>query len=497
MASMNPGSEMTSIDDRATAIRILHVDDDPDFGELAATFLEREGDGITVTTATSVTVALERLREETFDCIISDYDMPRADGLTFLQMVRADNPDLPFILFTGKGSEEIASDAISAGVTDYLQKGTGTDQYAVLANRIGNTVVQHTAKHAIRETRERFKRLIEYSADVVSIVDANGMYQYLTPSSKRVLGYSPEELIGENGFEYVHPEDRSVAMEAFAHTVEDAEVTPKIEFRFDHKEDGWIWLENHARNLVDDALIGGFVVNSRNVTQRKRREQELTRQNERLESVVDAVSHDLRNPLNVAEGHLDLARRIDDPEHFDRVERAHDRVKQIIDDLVTLARKGETVEESDPVDLRAVVEGAWRNTATYDATLRGDATGTLRADRSRLQRLLENLFHNAVEHGSTGDRNARSGDAVEHGEDGVRVEVGRLESGFYVEDDGPGIPPEDRRRVFRSGYTTGVDRTGFGLAIVNEIVEAHGWEITVTDGREGGARFTITGIDFV
>lgn len=495
MASTNRSSDTPAIDDREAAIRVLHVDDDQAFGELAATFLERERDDLTVTTATSVDMALERLREEPFDCIISDYDMPRADGLAFLQMVRDGDPDLPFILFTGKGSEEIASDAISAGVTDYLQKGTGTDQYTVLANRIGNAVSQYTAERAVSETQERFRRLIEYSTDVVSIVDANGVYQYITPSSERILGYSPEELIGESGFEYVHPDDRDT-MEVFAHSVEDSEVIPKIEFRFDHKEEGWIWLEAHARNLVDEPLIGGFVVHSRNVTQRKRREQELTRQNERLESVVDAVSHDLRNPLNVAEGHLDLARRTDDSEHFERVGRAHDRVKQIIDDLVTLARKGETVEESDPIELQAVIESAWRNTETHGATLRHDVTGTLRADRSRLQRLLENLFHNAVEHGSTPGAGADADDIEQEGRT-VNVEAGRLESGFYVEDDGPGIPPEDRRQVFRSGYTTGVDRTGFGLAIVREIVEAHGWTIDVTDGREGGARFVITGIDFV
>lgn len=106
------------------AIRILHVDDEPDFAEMTATFLEREDDRFDVEIATSPNEGLNHLKLESFDCIVSDYNMPTRDGIEFLKDVRDDHPDLPFILYTGKGSEEIASDAISAGVTDYLQKGT-------------------------------------------------------------------------------------------------------------------------------------------------------------------------------------------------------------------------------------------------------------------------------------------------------------------------------------------------------------------------------------
>jgi len=121
-------------------VRVLHVDDEPDFVETASTFLEREDDRLTVETTTRADEGLERLKKDSHDCVVSDYEMPRKDGIEFLESVRERCPTLPFILFTGKGSEEIASEAISAGVTDYLQKGTGTEQYTVLANRIENAV---------------------------------------------------------------------------------------------------------------------------------------------------------------------------------------------------------------------------------------------------------------------------------------------------------------------------------------------------------------------
>ncbi|MDX1748067.1 MAG: response regulator, partial [Halobacteriales archaeon] len=127
-------------------IRVLHVDDDREFVELAALMLERESESLSVITETSADAGLDHIESSPVDCVVSDYDMPRVDGLEFLRDVREREPDLPFVLFTGKGSEEIASAAISAGVSDYLQKVAGTDQFAVLANRIENLVSQARAE---------------------------------------------------------------------------------------------------------------------------------------------------------------------------------------------------------------------------------------------------------------------------------------------------------------------------------------------------------------
>jgi len=135
-------------------IRVLHVDDEPDVSELTAEFIERDDERFRVDTATSASDGINRLARNEYDCIVSDFDMPGQDGIEFLRTVREDHPDLPFILYTGKGSEEVASEAISAGVTDYLQKGIGKSQYEVLSNRITNAVQQVRAnRRAVSEHR--------------------------------------------------------------------------------------------------------------------------------------------------------------------------------------------------------------------------------------------------------------------------------------------------------------------------------------------------------
>jgi PAS domain S-box-containing protein len=140
----------------ASEIRVLHVDDEPDFADIAATFLERENDRLTVSTVTDIDDFFDILATDTFDCIVSDYDMPHTNGIELLKTVREDRPELPFILFTGKGSEDVASDALSADATDYLQKGSGTDRYKLLANRIQNAVEQyHNKKHRVQLERIR------------------------------------------------------------------------------------------------------------------------------------------------------------------------------------------------------------------------------------------------------------------------------------------------------------------------------------------------------
>lgn len=130
--------------------RVLHVDDDPEFSEMVSIFLAREDDRFAVVQATSASLGLDHLSEQAFDCVISDYDMPDCNGIEFLEEVREEFPDLPFVLFTGKGTEEVASDAISAGVTDYLQKRASTCQYTVLANTVSNAIEHYRSIQMVR-----------------------------------------------------------------------------------------------------------------------------------------------------------------------------------------------------------------------------------------------------------------------------------------------------------------------------------------------------------
>jgi signal transduction histidine kinase len=252
-------------------------------------------------------------------------------------------------------------------------------------------------------------------------------------------------------------------------------------------------------------VVGTFAV----IGDLKRSRAELRRERDRLDEFAGHVSHDLRSPLGVATGRLELARRDLDSEHLDAVERSLARMERLITDLLALAREGERVGETEPVPLDDLASQCWATVETDGGRIGVVDPPTIRADRSRVETVLENLFRNAVEHGSTGSQTESDDGAeqrsqaheggVERGDDRVTVTVGTVEDGdgFYVADDGDGIPPDDRGEVFESGYSTNDDGTGFGLAIVKGIVDAHGWDVTVTESAEGGARFEITGVETV
>ena len=585
-------------------IEVLHVEDESDFADLTATFLEREDDQFTVETATSAEEGLERIRDHPPDCVVSDYNMPGMNGLQFFRAVRERYPDLPFILFTGKGSEAIASDAISAGVTDYLQKGSGTERYELLANRIRNAVQARREAQRV-DRQQQLMRLTEFAGGTGGWeLDRESGTVLLTAGTRRILGRPGQtEISLEEGIALFHPDDREDIRYTLTRAFETGEeqhktwrlqpgdgderlidmtITPVVESggrvtklrgagrditdrkerrqelekhetiiealtdavyvldeegRFTFVSDELVELVGYDRETIlgstpslikdEDAVeraehhlgrllssdgpemvqfevtiqpcdgnpivcedhmgvlpyegdeFDGSVGTLRDITERKERARELERQNARLKDFVGIVSHDLRNPLMTAQGRLELAQADCDSPHLDEVGDAVDRCQALIDDLLALARSGNAVGKTEPVTLSELTEECWQTTPNADATLAVETDQTISADRSRLQQLFENLFRNAVNHGG--------------GE--VTVTVGEIADGFYVADDGAGIPDEDRDDIFEVGYSTADGGTGFGLAIVKEIVEAHGWEIRVTDSETGGTRFEITGVE--
>ncbi|MFC6772082.1 PAS domain-containing sensor histidine kinase, partial [Halorubrum pallidum] len=220
--------------------------------------------------------------------------------------------------------------------------------------------------------------------------------------SESISGYTTEELANDEvvwGEDVIHPDDADriweVVQEAIGAGTE-FEVTYRI-----RTEDGsikWVWERGQLVTPEDDdrSVLEGFITD---ITERKRYEEELERRNRELERFASIVSHDLRNPLNVASGRVELAREEVDSEHLDRAADAHEHMESLIEDLLTLARSGERITETEPVSLSAVVRQAWRNVATGDATLVVDVDRTVEADPRRLAQLVENLVRNAVEHG--------------------------------------------------------------------------------------------------
>jgi PAS domain S-box-containing protein len=657
-------------------ITVLHVDDDPSLVELTAEFLQRHREKLTVRMATDPHSALDVDIDEV-DCIVSDYDMPGMDGVEFLERVRNEYPSLPFILFTGKGSEAVASEAISAGVTDYLQKGTGTEQYELLCQKIENAVGRQRAQTNYRELfekvpvgltihdpetglisdtnqafadflgcdpeglagthpgelspegspftrenatrlirqaiedgtqtfewqdqtrggdpiwvevtlrpttidgrqrvlaivqditdrkereqrlqceRDRFEAIFEHSNDAIFLLDpAHDRIEDANPRAEELLGYSPEELRSSVAISDVHP-DHIEEFTAFLGRVREEGAGWTDEFSCvtksgDRRE---VIISATAVEHDDNQYL---VANVRDIEERVERKRELDRVRDLMEFVLEETdtviwerdpetggittypspcpvldgpietASDFRDrihpddisrveravqaaaeygesrrvefrtapdvsaewvetqirPVTDEDGSVELltglARKTCDTEHLHDVELALDQMKTMVEDVLAVAREDSRAAETEPVDLAEFVERCWRDVPTGDATLTVESDRTVSADRSQLGQLLGNLVRNAVEHGP----------------EGVTVTVGDLEdgSGFYLEDDGPGVPAEKRDQVFEAGYTTSPDGTGFGLPIVKQIADSHGWDVAVTESRDGGARFEITGV---
>jgi two-component system sensor kinase FixL len=322
-----------------------------------------------------------------------------------------------------------------------------------------------------------FRSLVEHSSDAIVTIDETSTILYANASVERVLGYDPDDLIGEKltvmmpeRFHDVHMS----AVEAYLRTGERQIDWNGVELPAVHSEGHEVPLsitfEEHTYEGTH--MFSGIM---RDISDRVEREQQLRQQNERLERFASIVSHDIKEPLQTARATASVA-RAGEEEAFDELFEIFDRMAELTDDVLTLARQGQTVGETEPVNLATVAEDAWSTVETTSATLVvDDDLPAMTADPERLRTLFENLFRNAIEHVGTG----------------VTVRVGGLADGFYVADDGPGFGDTSPEQLFEAGYTTSEDGTGYGLRIVEEIASAHGWSLTATNPDGDGARFEI------
>lgn len=328
---------------------------------------------------------------------------------------------------------------------------------------------------------EFFRTLVENGSDAILSIDERSEIVFANRSVRRVFGYDPAEVMGES-LSIVIPErfheSHFEAVDRYLATGKRGLDWNAIELPGRHKSGREVPLSiTFEEHVYDDRRLFSGII--RDISERKQYERTLERQNERLERFADIVSHDLRNPLNTANAQLAFARTETDTKYLDDLEETHGRMASLIEDVLALAKQGRTVGETAPVSFDTVVEDAWATTADSGAATlqRNGALDEIRADEERLRTVLENLFGNAVHHGG----------------EGVTITVGRLpDGGFYVTDDGVGVPESDRRAAFEYGYTGTEDGTGLGLSIVRSIAEAHDWRVNLTESESGGARFEFT-----
>ena len=622
-------------------MRVLYVDDNAELADIVTASLTAENDQFEIETATGADEAVDQLTTD-IDCVVSDYIMPDKNGLTLLEAVRAEHPALPFILYTNKGSEEIASTAISKGVTDYIQKKSDPSQYAILANRITNAVEQYRAKRTAEKTKQQLSELTEETDDVMYMFTAdweqllfvNSAYEDLWGRSVETLESNPASFL-----DGIHPQDRDAVISSMkdvstgqGSTIEFRILQPDGEQRWVHADSKPVFDETdtltrivgfvrditvqkkreqelatarnryemlfennpiviwehdfsaakthvdklaaettdlksyltanpteiralfdrvttidvnqnaveyynaesktHLLNNVDQVLdveageltadlwasvaagetqFRGETVaqtfdgerlpqmldlyvpaahaddykrvymTGTDITTLKQRERELQRERDRLDQFASLVSHDLKNPLLVAQCQLTLARQESDNDHLEKVSHAHERMDSIITELLTLERSTQDDVDTEPVKMAPIVETCWQRVNTAAATYTIASEPQIQADSGLLTQLFENLFRNAVDHGG----------------EAVQVTIGTIADGFYVEDNGSGVDADSRDTIFEWGYSTKQGGTGLGLYIVKQVVDAHGWEIHAVEGSDGGLRFEITDVAFI
>ena len=468
----------------------------------------------TVTRIRSGRSALSALEDEEYDAVVAtDGAVGDFDALELLDRVRGGpGGSIPFVFVSGSGAVDVVNDAIDRGADRCLSRGDGSAAwYRTLADAVVSTIESRRTQARLERTTDELQQIYDTVPAMVTRKDTDNrllrvndaVVDYLDRPREEIEGRTAWELFPEDGDEF-YGMDRRVFESGAAVRGEIGRLsTPSGPER---------WMKTDAipyRN--GDGEVEGVLVVSEDITEQKSREGKLERQNERLDQFTSVVSHDLRNPLNVAMGRVELARQECDSDHLAAVETAHARMETLVENLLQLARDGKPVAEPEAVDLSGLVDTCWGGVETADAELRNEASRWIDGDGNRLQQVFENLFRNSVEHGSTGSRTesddsvehgstsnrAKPGDSVEHGDDAVTITVGEFDHGIYIADDGAGIPADEREAVFEAGYSGSAGGTGFGLSIVAEIVEAHGWDIRVTDGADGGARFEITGVEFV
>jgi PAS domain S-box-containing protein len=262
----------------AKPLRILHLEDDPDFVSLVSDMLKSEGLPAELTSTQNLVEFVAAVRENSFDLILADYSLPNCNGLQALHAVRETDPNIPFVLISGTIGEQAAIECLRCGATDY-----------VLKNKLER--LAPTVRRAVHEAEERahrqraeselirrekyFRTLTEHSLDILTILDAQGNFQFNSPSLKTVLGHDPKAVIGQSAFALVHPEDLPGVQAVFKRALENPGEVITHEFRCHHQDGSWCHLEVVGQNRLDDPEIAGVVLNSRDISDRKRAESRL------------------------------------------------------------------------------------------------------------------------------------------------------------------------------------------------------------------------------
>ncbi|WP_276252688.1 ATP-binding protein [Halomontanus rarus] len=444
-----------------------------------------------VETVGDETAALDRLdRRPAVECL---WISATPSDPTRLELVdaAADRDSAVSIVFAPTdGDERIAGKATAAGATDYVLAAASTEERV---DRLDVAVDRAIDRRHDAEKRSVLDAMFSELEVPMYAKDEQARHVLFAEVEDAL---DPEKVFGKTDPEAYHGyhSDHEAIYEEDLEIIEEG---TRIEKRLEPSADTDQWMQTTKVPWTEDGTTRGLVGMTVEVSEFKRRENELIRQIARLQQIPDYVEHDLTNPLSIAQGYFEMA-RAGDEDALDAVEESLDRMAVLLDDFHSLATQElDSASTRRPLRFIPLVEEVWEYVATEGATLELDVPPETMvvADESQFRPLLKNLMGNAVEHGSATSRSrSRSPDSVADGRSTstVTVGVGHTEGGFYVEDDGPGIPETEREDIFEQGYTTSADGTGLGLAIVQESARLHDWDVSAAAGELGGARFEVS-----
>jgi PAS domain S-box-containing protein len=453
---------------------VLYVDDEPELLTLCRLFLEKDGRN-TVETAESAAEGLKKLRAGHFDVIISDYLMPESDGVDFLRQVRAEFGNIPFILFTGKGREEVVIEAINLGVTFYLQKGSDpASRFSELNRKIEIAIGRTRAEDACREKTGELDPFFTLALDLLCIADTDGYFRRLNPAWEMILGWHIDELEGKKFLDLVHPEDMPTTLKAMEDLRTGKEIVNFVN-RFRCKDGVYRWIEwrsfPHGENLVYAA--------ARDITEHKQVEHALQLANKKLNLMAEITRHDIRNKLTVLGGYLSLLKE------YPPKSQASMYVDKLMETTMIIAQH---IEFTRLYQNLGVVPPSWQNVQTVflRACTHVDLQQVqIRSDLENIDifadPLLERVFFNQIDNTLryAGPKKTYISLAAHETRDGLII---------TIEDDGVGILPQDKEKIFRRGFGK---NTGLGLFLAREILSITGIQLSETGEYLQGARFEL------
>jgi two-component system cell cycle sensor histidine kinase/response regulator CckA len=494
----------------APPLRLLHLEDDPDYSTMLSSKLaaeEIEAEVVCVATRKEFEAALER---GGFDLIIADYSLPDYNGIQAMKLAREKLPHTPLLLVSGTIGEEAAIESLKAGAADYVLK--MWPERLVPAIRRALREGEERRSRLLAETklvrREKlFKALSENSLDIVTVLNQEGLFTYNSLSVSKVLGYRPDELVGQNAFAIIHEEDVEGTKKDFQRCIENPGQTTTSKFRARHRDGSWLYLETVCKSFLDDPEIAGVVVNSRDVTERHHLEEQL-RHSQKMEAIgqlAGGVAHDFNNILTVIQGHASLLRSGDKlPEarrgSVDQIYQAAERAAGLTRQLLTFSRR--QVIQPKPLDLNTVLGNMTKMLGRIlgeDISLQFNYSAGqpwVHADEGMVEQVAMNLAVNSRDAMPAGGQltikiavvDIRPGELARH--PGGRA--GRFAC-FSVADTGSGIKPEVLPHIFEPFFTTKAvgKGTGLGLATVYGIVKQHSGWITVESRVDKGTTFHV------